>query len=99
MSWRHSTTKRSSRCNASPTGWRVPMPGAVPPPTGSDRFGPMAIRRRAALDADSFEQRLLALLTADSAQQVLVDGAALFGDLAGSPIAVALRVDSAAGPC
>ena len=56
----------------------------------------MTIPRRSPLDADSFEQRLLALLTADSMERILVEGAALLGDIAGTQVAVALRVDAAA---
>ena len=56
----------------------------------------MAIRKRSALDAHSFEQRLLTLLSTDSVERALVDGAALLGDIAGTQVAVALRIDSAA---
>src|SRR6476661_4347601 len=56
----------------------------------------MATRRRSALGADGYEQRLLALFIADSAERVLREGAALLGELAGAPLAVALRVDAAA---
>jgi PAS domain S-box-containing protein len=56
----------------------------------------MENRRHSPIDADSYERRILALFSTDSAERTLAAGAALLADLSGAAVAVALRADPGA---